>query len=73
MSDVERVYTIDESSGRGHIRVRIGKRLLVQEQCNADAAGRFVEVTAETFAELPPERVCGHCRHVAEPFDEAPE
>lgn len=67
MSDV--VFTRDLSSGTVHKRVRDGDRLLVDERCNLDSAGKYEVVTSlDTNEDL-----CGYCFPVVDvsPEDEA--
>ena len=41
MADMQEVTTRDRSSGRFHIRVLYGGRMLVDERCNLDQAGAY--------------------------------
>lgn len=55
------VYTRDLSSGRVHIRIQQGKRLLVDERCNLDSAGAYEVVPETSLVDVDDEAFCHWC------------
>ena len=54
------IYLRDRSSGRIHVAVRRGDRLLTDEGCNRDQAGEADEITADEMAGADPGDLCRH-------------
>lgn len=61
MTDGDVVLTRDESSGKIHKRVRNGKRLMVDERDNLDAAGTYRIIGQSEVEDADPSSLCEWC------------
>jgi hypothetical protein len=56
-----RVHTRDLSSGRIHLRIRVGSTLFVDERCNLDQAGEYEEIDQEAVDAAARAAKCLRC------------
>ncbi len=57
----EVIHVRDVSSGRVHMRVRVGRVLASFEGCNADQAGAYSVLTDAEVAEVDRDALCARC------------
>ena len=57
--DGDTILTRDRSSGKVHKRIRQGVRLMVDERCNLDDAGRFLIIP--DVSDVDAESLCRFC------------
>lgn len=58
---IQKIITRDRSSNRVHIRLRYGDRWYVDERCQTDQSGSFLQLTHFVMDDEPPKNLCTYC------------